>query len=127
MQHKELTENLIGCAMTVHRALGPGFQESVYQNALAHELQKLGFRVACEQRIQVQYDTVIVGNFIADMLVNEMVLIENKAVQVFHLKHEVQVVNYLTATGIDVGLLLNFGADSLGFKRKYRRFHMMKD
>ncbi|MBK7296476.1 MAG: GxxExxY protein [Flavobacteriales bacterium] len=108
MQHKELTENLIGCAMTVHRALGPGFQESVYQNALAHELQKLGFRVACEQRIQVQYDTVIVGNFIADMLVNEMVLIENKAVQVFHLKHEVQVVNYLTATGIDVGLLLNF-------------------
>lgn len=122
IDHEELTATIIGCAMTVHRSLGPGFLESVYQNALAHELRKQGLNVACERRLQVHYDDVVVGDFIADMLVDERVLIENKAVLALNAKHEVQLVNYLTATGIDVGLLVNFGAGSLQFKRKHRLF-----
>lgn len=106
--------------MKVHRTLGPGFLESVYQNALAHELRKTGLKLECERSLQVTYDGIIVGLFVADMIVEECVLIENKAVQTLAAAHEVQVVNYLTATGIDIGLLLNFGASKLEFKRKHR-------
>jgi GxxExxY protein len=120
MEHSEVTQKIIGCAMNVHSALGPGFLESVYQNALRHELQKAGLEVECEKKIQVTYDGVTVGDFVADMLINAHVLIENKAVQALATAHEVQLVNYLTATGIDIGLLLNFGAARLEFKRKAR-------
>ena len=89
---------------------------------MAHELRKLGLHVVCEQRLQVTYDDVIVGEFVADMWVEDLILIENKAVQTIHPKHEVQLVNYLTATGVDIGLLFNFGADRLQFKRKYRTY-----
>ncbi len=123
MQYEQLTERIIGCAMQVHRTLGPGFLESVYQNALAHELRKTGLQVECECSLQVTYDDVIVGLFAADMVVEECVLIENKSVQTLAPAHEVQVVNYLTATGIDIGLLLNFGASKLEFKRKHRIYH----
>lgn len=122
MEHEELTEAIIGCAMTVHTALGPGFLESVYQKALAHELRKQGFSVLCDRSLQVYYDGVVVGEFEADMMVEELVLIENKAVHALIPKHEVQLVNYLTATGTDIGLLLNFGADRLQFKRKHRTY-----
>ena len=121
MEHEDLTKAIIGCAMEVHSTLGPGFLESVYQNALAHELREKGFSVACECRLQVRYKDLVVGDFIADMLVNDLVLIENKAVQALNTAHEVQLVNYLTATGIAVGLLINFGADSLKVKRKHRK------
>jgi GxxExxY protein len=93
MEHGELTERIIGCAMTVHRILGPGFLESVYQHALAHELRKAGLEVECERRIQVTYDGVVVGEFSADMLVQQAILIENKAVQTLVPAHEVQLVN----------------------------------
>jgi GxxExxY protein len=122
MEHADLTQTIIGCAMAVHRTLGPGFLESVYQNALAHELRKAGLSTECEKRLSVTYDGVVVGDFCADMLVQDCVLIENKAVQFLSPSHEVQLVNYLTATGIDVGLLFNFGADRLQFKRKTRRY-----
>ena len=122
MEHKEQTQKIIGCAMKVHGTLGPGFLESVYQNALALELRKVGMKVECEKRIQVTYDGVVVGDFVADMLINEHILVENKAVQVLASAHEVQLVNYLTATGIDIGLLLNFGAARLEFKRKTRTY-----
>ena len=122
MEHQSLTQKIIGCAMTVHRILGPGFLESVYQNALAHELRKAGIAVACEERLQVCYDDVVVGDFCVDMLVGGLVIVENKAVQALTTSHEVQLVNYLTATGVDIGLLLNFGADRLQFKRKSRVF-----
>lgn len=69
MEHGELTEKIIGCAMTIHRTLGPGFLESVYQHALAHELRKADLEVECERKIQVTYDGVVVGEFSADMLV----------------------------------------------------------
>ena len=126
MEHEELTKEIIGCAMKVHGTLGPGFLESVYQNALALELRKAGMQVECEKKIQVTYDGVVVGDFVADMLINERVLIENKAVQVLAIAHEVQLVNYLTATGIDIGLLLNFGAARLEFKRKARIYRPKK-
>jgi GxxExxY protein len=122
MEHQELTAKIIGCAMAVHRALGPGFLESVYQNALAHALRKAGLKVECEKAITVTFDGIVVGDFSADMLVEETVLIENKAVQSLVTAHEVQLVNYLTATGVEIGLLLNFGATRLEFKRKYRTY-----
>ena len=115
MEHGDLTQSIIGCAMRVHRTLGPGFLESAYQNALAHELRKNGLTVECEKRLKV-----IVGDFSADILVNDLVLVENKAVQTLSVAHEVQLVNYLTATGIEVSLLLNFGSVRLQFKRKSR-------
>ena len=81
MEHEELTGRIIGCAMTVHRALGPGFLESVYQNALVHELGKAGLVVECHRPVAVTYDGVAVGRFTVDMLVGGVVLVENKAVR----------------------------------------------
>lgn len=96
--------------------------ESVYQKALVLELRKAELRVECEKPIQVTYAGVVVGDFTADMLVEGVILVENKAVQALILAHEVQLVNYLTATGVEVGLLLNFGAEKLEFKRKHRTY-----
>ena len=120
MKEQELTEKIIGCAMTAHSALGPGFVESVYRNALGHELRKAALRFECLKPVNVHYDGVLVGKFEADMLVEEKVLLELKAVQYLVVAHEVQLVNYLTATGLDIGLLINFGAARLEFKRKVR-------
>jgi GxxExxY protein len=116
-----LTEKVIGFAMKVHRALGPGFLESVYLNALVHELRRAGFSADVGQRITVRYENIIAGDFIADLIVNEILLCELKAISALSKADEVQLVNYLTATNRDFGLLLNFGAPSLQFKRKYRR------
>jgi len=117
----DLAGQVIGLAMRVHSKLGPGFLESVYQNALVYELRKTGFEVEEERRLSVKYDGVVVGDFIADLLVNHTLLIENKSVQCLAVAHEVQLVNYLTATGLDEGLLLNFGAQRLEFKKKFRQ------
>lgn len=105
-----LTHEIIGLAMKVHRALGPGFLESVYRKALLHELLKAGLRAEEEARVTVLYDHTPVGEFVADIVVEGKVVIELKAVEALGRIHEVQTVNYLTATGIDVGLLVNFGA-----------------
>jgi GxxExxY protein len=120
MEHADLTEAIIGCAMKVHRVLGPGFLESVYQNALAHELARARLSVELEKPLEVRYEGIVVGHFVADMLIEGSVIVENKAVQSLVPAHEVQLVNYLTATGIDIGLLLNFGARSLEYKRRAR-------
>lgn len=122
MEDEELTKRIIGCAMRVHSALGPGFLESVYQKALAHELSKAGLNVECERPIQVCYDGVVIGDFSADMLVEQRVMLELKANQALAPANEVQLVNYLTATGVELGLLLNFGAQRLQFKRKTRTY-----
>jgi len=117
-----LTQKIIGCAMKVHSALGPGFLESVYEKALAYELHKSGLQVECQKPIHVLYDGVIVGDFAADMFIESRVIVENKAVQAILAAHEAQLVHYLAATGVEIGLLLNFGASSLQFKRKYRTY-----
>jgi GxxExxY protein len=108
--------------MKVHSALGPGFLESVYLKAMTYEFRKAGLMVECEKPIAVQYDSVVVGDFSADLLVENTVMLELKANQSLAPANEVQLVNYLTATGVEVGLLLNFGADRLEFKRKTRTF-----
>jgi GxxExxY protein len=116
-----ITEIVIGLAMKVHRALGPGFLESVYVNALIHELRRAGVSAEPNQRITVRYENVIVGEFVADLIVNDTVLCELKAINSLSKADEVQLLNYLTATNRDFGLLINFGAPSLQFKRKHRR------
>jgi GxxExxY protein len=116
----DLCGEIIGAAMKAHSALGPGFLESVYQNALIGELRKIGFKAEAERPISVRYDGQIVGAFTADVLVNDSVIVELKANQSRAKAHEVQLVNYLTATGLDEGVLLNFGTDRLEFKKKFR-------
>ncbi len=116
-KHREITEKIIGAAQKVHNTLGYGFLEKVYQNALVIELQTLGFDVEVEQPIAVQYRGEIVGNYVADIVVDGKVILEIKAVKELSKIHEVQLVNYLKATGIEVGLLINFGR-SVTVKRR---------
>jgi GxxExxY protein len=115
----DLCGEVIGLAMKVHSALGPGFLESVYQNALIWELRKGGFKAEAERPISVQYDGQMVGAFTADVFVNDSLIVELKASQSPAKAHEVQLVNYLVATQIDEGLLVNFGAQRLEYKKKF--------
>ena len=122
-----LAQKIIGLAMKVHRKLGPGFSERVNQNALVVECARAGLEVEAFKEIKVLYEGVIVGEFVADMVVREAaageeLLIENKAVSTFIKSHSYQLVNYLNATETDHGLLLNFGGDSLEFRTKTRRY-----
>lgn len=116
----DLCGKVIGLAMKVHSTLGPGFLESVYQNALLWELQRSGFKAEAGRPISVQYDGQIVGAFTADLLVSDALIVELKASQSLAKAHEVQLVNYLVATRIDEGLLVNFGAERVEFKKKFR-------
>ena len=116
----DLAGKVIGFAMKVHSKLGPGFLESVYQNALAGELRRAGMKVEAEKPISVFYEGDVVGAFVADLLVNDALIVETKAIQALAKAHEVQIVNYLVATRINEGLLLNFGATRLEFKKKFR-------
>lgn len=118
----DLAGRVIGLAMKVHRTLGPGFLESVYKKALQFELHRAGFKAELEKAIQIRYETIIVGDFFSDILVNDELIVEVKAIVALASEHEVQVVNYLTATSKEVGLLLNFGARSLEFKKKFRTY-----
>jgi GxxExxY protein len=117
-----LIKKVIGLAMKIHRELGAGFLESVYANALYLELDKTGMAFEREKRIPVFYEENIVGDFIADLVVEEILIVELKAVETLMTAHSVQLVNYLSATRIDTGLLLNFGARSLQFKTKTREY-----
>ena len=121
MTDDELTKSIIGCAFKVHNVLGPGFLEKVYENAMRIELEKLGFAVKQQQPVDVIYDGHSVGQYYADLWVNERVVVELKAVRAIAKEYEVQLVNYLTATRLDLGLLLNFGS-SVEVKRKFREF-----
>jgi GxxExxY protein len=119
MEHQDLTKEIIAGAFAVHNALGSGFLEKVYENSLVIELQNRGLEVQQQVPISVYYKTKKVGDYVADLLVNKTIIIELKAVENLHPIHESQVVNYLTATNLDIGLLINFGA-SVEVKRKYR-------
>jgi len=121
MEGEGLTEEVIGCAMKVHRTLGVGFLESVYKRAMAIELGKSGLSVEIEKPIKVHYQGEVVGSFFADLLIEGFLIVELKAAIALSKADEQQVVNYLTATKNDYGLLINFGAESLEFRRKYRR------
>ncbi len=116
--HKDLTEKIIGAAFEVHRELGPGFLEKVYEAALVQELEERGVRVSSQAEIAVRYKDQPVGVYYADLLVGGKVICEIKAVEGLSSAHEAQLIHYLKATGIKVGLLLNFGAKRLAIKRR---------
>lgn len=116
----ELSGRVIGAAMRVHSVLGPGFNELVYQNALAVEMRLEGIPFEREVKLEVHYRGEMVGHYRADLLVEGSLILELKAVQSILPEHEVQVVNYLAATGLEKALLLNFGTRSLQVKKKFR-------
>jgi GxxExxY protein len=120
MEFEPLTEKIIGCAYKVYRKLGYGFLESVYEKSLLLELQKAGLNVKAQLPIQVTYDDICVGTFSADILVDDTVILELKSVSQIVTAHEVPLVNYLTATGKPVGLILNFSDQGVEVKRKVR-------
>ncbi len=113
----DLSERILGAAFKVHNTLGAGFLEKVYENALVHELRKDGIAVEQQRAIQVKYDGILVGVYQADLIVDGRVLVECKAVSSFDPVHEAQLLNYMRATGIRVGLLLNFGRPKLQYRR----------
>ena len=106
---KELTSEIINAAHTVHKALGYGFLEKVYHKSLFIELSKRGYSVEFEKPIQVRYDNQVVGEFFADLLVENKVVVEVKAVDKYTSIFEAQLLNYLKAAGLEVGLIINFG------------------
>ena len=120
MEHSELTEKIIGCAYNVYNKMGFGFLESVYEKCLLIELTKADLNVESQKPITVYYDNEIVGEFVADIIVNDTVILELKSVRKIINAHEVQLVNYLVATGKPVGLILNFGESKVEIKRKIR-------
>ena len=113
----KLTETIIGCAMTVHRLLGTGFQEVIYQRSLAVELEQAGVVFGWEIEMPLFYKEVEVGSRRVDFLVEEIVLVELKALHELTPTHHAQIINYLEAYRLEVGLLINFGEPSLKFKR----------
>ncbi len=108
-KHSTVTEKIIGAFFKVYNTLGYGFAEKVYENSLVIELQKLGLQVEQQKGINVYYGDRIVGEYFADIVVNGSVIVELKAVRNLLEEHEAQLLNYLKATTIEVGLLLNFG------------------
>jgi GxxExxY protein len=112
-----ITEAIIGCAFKVGSVLGQGFAERVYENALAHELRRSGLTVQQQVALTVWYDDVVVGEYVADVVVEEDVLVELKACSDIVDGHVAQCLNYLKVTGLRVGLLLNFGAPRVQIRR----------
>jgi GxxExxY protein len=113
----EITGKIIGCAYIVSNTLGIGFVEKVYENALAYEIRKLGLKVEQQVRLKVVYDDVMVGDFFADLLVEDRVLVELKAVSALVNDHTAQALNYLRATGLEICLLINFLTTKIQIKR----------
>ena len=112
-----ITEKIIGCGFRVSNGLGHGFLEKVYENSLVHDMRKSGLMVVQQQPLKVTYDGVIVGDYVADILVEGCVLVELKAVRALDNVHMAQCLNYMKATGIRVCLLMNFGSPKLEWKR----------
>jgi GxxExxY protein len=120
MEYAEITEKIIGCAYRVYNKMGFGFAESVYENCLMIDLGEAGLQFQSQKPITVCYKGKVVGEFFADLLVEDEIIVELKSVRRLAQAHEVQLVNYLVATGKDVGLLLNFGEEKVEVKRKVR-------
>lgn len=121
----QLITEIIECAKRIRRQLGPGFLEKVYKNEMVVELRKLKLNFETEKLIQVLYDGIVVGEYRTDIIVEGKLILELKATQDLSIANEVQLVNYLTSTQIDDGLLINFGSDKLQFKRKYRIYRKL--
>jgi len=118
---EELTRAIIGAAMEVHREMGPGFLESIYRKALLHELRLRNIPTRAEVGVRIGYKDLIVGKHRIDVVVNDLVVVELKAVSMIMDVHVAQVLSYLKATGMAVGLILNFGGESLVWKRLIKK------
>lgn len=119
MIDEDITEKIIGAAYKVANTLGAGFLEKVYENALAIELKKSGLSVKQQYSLPVYYEDELVGNYFADLLVEDSVIVELKAVRELVSEFSAQVINYLKATRINTGLLINFGKPKIEIKRLY--------
>jgi GxxExxY protein len=115
--HSDITERIIEAFYKVYNILGYGFLEKVYENAMRIELQKKGLKVIAQKNIRVNYEGVEVGDYYADLIVNDLIIIELKEAETLCIEHEAQLINYLKATNIEVGLLMNF-CKKPEFKRK---------
>ena len=120
MEYADITEKIIGCAYTVYNTMGYGFLESVYEKCLLLELKKSGLNFEAQKSIVVRYENEIVGEFKADIIVEDKVIVELKSINQIIKAHEVQLVNYLVATSKPVGLIINFGENKVEVKRKVR-------
>lgn len=120
MNINDLTYKVIGCAYKVHNVLGPGFLEKVYENALLLELKRLGLHARQQVKLPVLYEGQQVGLYFPDLWIENYLIVEIKAILTLAPEHEMKLIHYLTATGIDDGLLINFG-DTVQVKRKYRQ------
>ena len=116
-QGKLISEQVISCAFEVSNTLGAGFIEKVYENALCVELRRAGIPFSRQKRYEVRYKNENIGNYIADIVIADKLLIELKALSALNREHEAQVMNYLKASGLRVGLLVNFGTSRIGMKR----------
>jgi GxxExxY protein len=121
MKHEELTHKIIGCAYQVYNTLGFGFLESVYQKALLIELESNKLKAELEKPLKVYYNGQVVGDFYADIFVEDELIVELKSVENLSKAHEVQLVNYLNGLQKEIGLLINFGPNGVEVKRKYRK------
>ena len=122
MNINKLVKEVIDCAYKVRMELAPGYLESVYKNAMLVELKLRGLKFETEKPIKVNYKGFVVGDFKADIVVEDSLILELKSVQCLQTVHSVQLVNYLVATGIDDGLLINFGSEKIEIKHKYRTY-----
>ena len=120
MQYKELTEKIIACAYRVYNNMGFGFLESVYENCLMIELEKEGLIAERQRAINVYYEGTLVGEFKADIIVENTVIVELKSVRQIATVHEAQLVNYLVATNMPIGLIINFAENKVHVKRKLK-------
>ncbi len=111
MLHKELTSKIINSFYKVYNTLGFGFLEKVYENALVITLRKLGFDVAQQSPIKVYFEDALIGEYFADLIVADLVIVEIKAIEKLHPQHTNQLINYLKSTKLEVGLILNFGPE----------------
>ena len=116
-QLNSITEKIIGCAFQVSNKLGVGFLEKVYENALIHEIKNTGLTVEIQVPLKIHYDGVIVGDYVADLLVEKCILVELKTAGNLEKIHMAQCINYLKATGLKICLLLNFGTPKVQIKR----------
>ena len=120
MLHSELTEKIIACAYTVYNKMGYGYLESVYERCMLIELADIGLNAEAQKPLKVLYKGQIVGDFVADVIVNDTVIVELKSVSKIVKAHEIQLVNYLVSTNKPVGLILNFAKDKVEVKRKVK-------
>ncbi|WP_316806449.1 GxxExxY protein [Pedobacter agri] len=123
MKYGDLTGKIIGCAMKVHGALGSGFQEVIYQRALAIEMQKQNLSFCREMEMTIFYDNIQIGIRRVDFFVEDIIMVELRAVSELSDLHLNQAINYLEAYKLPIGLLINFGSKSLTFKRVYNTSH----